>query len=49
MTGADCGDVLCKAIDLELCSPWVLLKLSEQGRDMIIVKFRKINLAAAPV
>lgn len=40
---------MCRAIGMELSSPGVLQKPSEQGSDMIIMKFRKINLAAAHV
>lgn len=41
--------MVCRATGLELSSPWVSLKRSDQGSDMIIMKFRKINLAAAHV
>ena len=43
MVGAGCGDPVCGAVDLELSRAWVLLKLSELGSDLIIMKFRKVN------
>lgn len=43
------GDVVCRAIGSELSNPWVLLKRPDQGSDMIIMKLRKTNLAAAHV